>query len=156
MERIYSQRLSNRFGSGNLLPNITTSLGYQQADIRGRRRMESLFNMGLPLQSDINRVRLERVDQNGMRIYSAAPHQPWGTWGALSGLTAKDGTPVSTGKFSKPLTPPTPRRQPIMETPEGYIRNRYGYLEKDYSKEGYEKDRYGYWQKKDVPKFPSK
>ena len=115
MERIYSQRLSNRFGSGNLLPNITTSLGYQQADIRGRRRMESLFNMGLPLQSDINRVRLEGVDQNRMGIYSAAPHQPWGTWGALSGLTAKDGTPVSTGKFSKPLTPPTPRRPSSQE-----------------------------------------
>ena len=48
------------------------------------------------------------------------------------------------------------REQPSMETPEGYIRNRSGYLEKDYSEEGYEKDRYGYWQKKDVPKFPSK
>lgn len=110
MERIYSQRLSNRFGSGSLLPNITASLGYQQADISGKRRMESLFNMGLPLQSDINRVRFEGVDQNRMGIYSTAPHLPYGTWGALSGPTAEDGTPVSTGKFSGYLPIPAPRQ----------------------------------------------
>lgn len=123
MERIYSQRLSNRFGSGNLLPNITASLGYQQADIRGKRRMESLFNMGLPLQSDINKVRLEGVDKNRMGIYSAAPHQPWGDWGALSGPTAEDGTPVTTGKFdtSKSSTPSTSERGAPIGTKEKAI-----------------------------------
>ena len=100
MERIYSQRLSNIFGSGNLIPDMTKSLAYQQAGMGSKQRMESLFNMGLPLQSDINRVRYEGSDYNTRSpIYSASPHQPWGSWGALSGPTAEDGTPVSTGKF---------------------------------------------------------
>lgn len=41
------------------------------------------------------------------------------------------------------------------ETPEGYMRNKYGYLEKDYTKENYAKNRYGYWEKKSGANAPS-
>jgi len=41
------------------------------------------------------------------------------------------------------------------ETPEGYMRNKYGYLEKDYTEEGYVKNRYGYWERADGGEAPS-
>jgi hypothetical protein len=92
------------------------SLAYQQAGMESRQRMESLFNMGLPMQSDVNRLRYEGSNYyTRSPIYSAAPHQPWGTWGAVGGQIAEDGkpvTPVTTGKFdtSKSSTPSSAAR----------------------------------------------
>ena len=96
--------------------------------MESRQRMESLFNMGLPMQSDINRVRYEGSDYNTRSpIYSAAPHQPWGDWGAVGGKIAENGEPVrpvTTGKFdtSNSSTPssgsmplPAPRRPSSQE-----------------------------------------
>jgi hypothetical protein len=107
MERIYSQRLSNRFGSGNLIPNITTSLGYQQAGIEGKQRMEGLFNMGLPLQSDINKTRLEGFSPYGTAIYSASPQQSYGGFGSIG------------GGERKPKATSTPQQEPTPQPTEG-------------------------------------
>jgi len=115
MERIYQQSPYD----------VTQSLGYKQAGLEGKQRMELLAGMGLPMQSDINRLRYEGSNYyTRSPIYSAAPHQPWGSWGALSGPTTEDGSPVTTGKFdtSNSSTPssgsmplPAPRRPSSQE-----------------------------------------
>lgn len=111
MERTYSQRLFNRFGSGQLEPDIRGSLAYRQASLRGRMQMQKMANMRLPLNTDPSRVRYEGSSYYTREpLYSAPMPQPFGTWGALSGLAAEDGTPVSTGKFSGYLPIPAPRQ----------------------------------------------
>ena len=150
MERIYSQGFYNKFGSGQLEPDVRDSLAYRQASSRGRTQMRAMANMRLPTNTDPNRVRYEGSNYNtGQPLYSAPMPQPWGTWGALSGPAEKEETPAATPTFPSDNAP-TPEKA----APEGYMYNKYGYLEKDYSKEGYNKNQYGYWNKTNPPEFP--
>lgn len=63
---------------------LTKSRAYLQADKSGRERMKKLVGMGLPANTDIQRVRAEGRDpMTGRTIYSAPMQQPWGTWGGF-------------------------------------------------------------------------
>jgi hypothetical protein len=80
-------------------------------------QMEKAFGMGLPLNTDISRARYEGSNYNTRSpIYSAPNQQSWGDWGALSGPTKKDGSPVTTGKFdtSGSSTPSSAARGPAI------------------------------------------
>lgn len=156
MARIYSQPVPyNPYGgqlSSRPMEALRGSLPYKQTDWRGRQRMESLVSMRLPAQSDITQVRQVGKRYDNVPIYSAPMHQPWGKFGSIGMDREREKSkPLSSGGGgSQPAQQPVKQQSPEVgtpteKTPEGYLRNRYGYLQKDYTKEGFERNRFGYW-----------
>jgi hypothetical protein len=145
-------------GQGSVPQSLQKFPAYRQADWRGKQRMEQMAAMGLPINTDPSRVRKETALSlaMGRPISSTTMPQPWGTWGAFG---SREEIPVSTSNISRVSQK---RESTKEEAPEGYLRNRFGYLEKDYGKEGYTRNRYGYWEKNpnqqpnysEVPQMP--
>jgi len=109
---------------------LGSSRAYLQTDLRGRQRMEKVLNMGLPFNTDINKIKLEKMDLGSRPLYSAPKPQPWGTWSGGLGSTQSAGG----YKEEEPIKKNNSEKSPA---PKGYIRNRYGNLEPE---EWYTKD----------------
>jgi hypothetical protein len=77
-------------------------LGYKQAGIEGRERMEKAIKMGLPVNTDINKaVQVGYDPTRRQTIYAAPRPMPFGTFGAVGG--------GGEGKEPSPNSPmPTP------------------------------------------------
>ena len=74
---------------------LQSSLAYQQAGMEGKKRMEKLVGMGLPANTDINKVQQVGYDVAGRRPVFAAPRpQPFGTFGSV-GMNNDEEQPVS-------------------------------------------------------------
>jgi hypothetical protein len=74
---------------------LQSSLAYQQAGMEGKKRMEKLVGMGLPANTDINKVQQVGYDVAGRRPVFAAPRpQPFGTFGSI-GMNNDEEQPVS-------------------------------------------------------------
>jgi hypothetical protein len=90
---IYSFRRSNSNaspyeGSGlfteDAFQPLRESLAYKQAGMEGKQRMERAVSMGLPANTDIDRVQRVGYNVAGRRpIYVAPRPQPWGTYGSV-------------------------------------------------------------------------
>lgn len=136
---------------------LRSSLAYRQAGMEGKRRMEKVVSMGLPFNTDINKIQKVGVNPSGSPIYAAPRPQPWGTWGPLGTTQGPSIGPEYSGstterrRLVREAAKRASRKKTTLkpeEAKEGFVKNRAGYLEKDYSEEGYEKDEYGYWVKK--------
>jgi hypothetical protein len=61
---------------------LRESLAYKQSGIEGKRRMERLATMGLPVNTDINKIQQVGYDLSRRQpIYQAPRPQSWGTYG---------------------------------------------------------------------------
>jgi hypothetical protein len=90
---IYSFRRSNSNaspyeGSGlfteDAFQPLRESLAYKQAGMEGKQRMERAISMGLPANTDLNKVQRVGYDVAGRRpIYAAPRPQAWGTFGSI-------------------------------------------------------------------------
>ena len=63
------------------LTPLRGSLAYQQAGMERKQEMEKLVGMGLPAQTDINKV--EKIVSGGNVTYRAPRPQPFGTFGSV-------------------------------------------------------------------------
>jgi hypothetical protein len=122
------------------LQPVRESLGYKQAGIEGKQRMERAVSMGLPANTDINRVQRVGYDASGGRPIFAAPRpMPFGTFGSI-GMN-NDEQPVSLPRTpTMPSGGPQPAQgtspakvteQPVPQptrtpSPVGYIQSRSG------------------------------
>jgi hypothetical protein len=98
---IYSFRSPQGGGqlSGLTAPDRLTplrgSLAYQQAGMERKQEMEKLVGMGLPAQTDINKVEMVGINPMGFGpIYRAPRPQPFGTFGSI-GMNTNEEQPVS-------------------------------------------------------------
>ena len=91
---------------------LRSSLAYRQAGMEGKQRMEKVESMGLPFNTDINRVEKVGINPNGFGpIYRAPRPLPWGTWGAVGGGEER---PV---KLKEPIGIPSQREDGITQSP---------------------------------------
>jgi hypothetical protein len=128
------------------MQSLRNSLAYRQAGMEGKQRMEKVVSMGLPFNTDINKIQKVGYDwQMRRNVYAAPRPQPWGTWGPMMKTSER----TTSGLTSKPL-PPLRDKSPRDEAPKGYIRNKYGYLEPE---EWYTEDDSGALRKKTEQEF---
>jgi len=112
------------------MSQLRSSTGYKQAGVEGKARMERVVSMGLPANTDINKIEQFGYDPTRQQpIYRAPRPQPWGTWGSFGGREKREvPAPVPTGgpqPAQKPSPQPTP--QPARTPrPTGYIQSQYG------------------------------
>ena len=93
-------------GGQDALRSLRESLAYGQAGMEGKQRMERVVSMGLPANSDINKIHRLGYDPEMRRpIYAAPRPQPFGTFGSI-GMN-NDEQPVSL-----PRTPTMPSGGP--------------------------------------------
>ena len=95
---IYSFRPSGKkegfdfMGVDQVMNPLRSSLAYRQAGMEGKRRMEKVVLMGLPFNTDINKIKQAGFDpRSGSFIYAAPRPQPWGTWGPLGSTQSAGG-----------------------------------------------------------------
>jgi hypothetical protein len=68
------------------IKSLRESLAYKQAGMEGKGRMERAVGMGLPPNTDLNRVQQVGYDPTRQQpIYAAPRPQPFGTWGSFGG-----------------------------------------------------------------------
>lgn len=90
---IYSFRSTNVQDRGlgvvaadDALGPLRRSLAYRQAGMEGKQRMERAVGMGLPANTDLNRVQRVGYDPTRQQpIYAAPRPQPFGTFGSFGG-----------------------------------------------------------------------
>jgi hypothetical protein len=88
------------------LSTLRGSLAYQQAGMERKNEMEKIVGMGLPAQTDINKIQQVGYDTARQRpVFSAPRPQPFGTFGSI-GMN-NDEQPVSL-----PRTPTMPSGGP--------------------------------------------
>lgn len=82
--------------------SLRESLAYRQAGMEGKQRMERVVSMGLPANTDINKIQRVGYDPEMRRpVYVAPRPQAWGTYGS-----------VGMNEEERPVTPRMPAGGP--------------------------------------------
>ena len=90
-------------GGQDAFRSLRESLAYSQAGMEGKQRMERVVSMGLPANTDINKIQRVGYDPEMRRpVYVAPRPQAWGTYGSIG--MDKEERPVAI----KPPPPPPP------------------------------------------------
>jgi hypothetical protein len=83
-------------GGQDAFRSLRESLAYGQAGMEGKQRMERVVSMGLPANTDINKIQRVGYDPEMRRPVFAAPRpQPFGTFGSI-GMDEEPPTPTPT------------------------------------------------------------